>query len=115
MKPHIINVLNALILIVLGLWGYQASANPSATALIPVGFGAVFALATPSLRRGNKVVAHVVVLLTIVLAFALIMPLRGAITRGDLVATVRVSVMLAGCIVALVVYAQSFIQARRSS
>jgi hypothetical protein len=114
MKPHFVNLLNAVILIVLGLWGYQASSTPSPTALIPVGFGAVFVLATPSLRRGNKAVAHVVVLLTLVLVFALVMPLRGAITRGDLVAAVRVGVMLAGCIAALVVYVKSFIDARRS-
>jgi hypothetical protein len=114
MKPHHANLINAAILMVLGIWGYLASGTPSPTALIPVGFGLVFALATPSLRRGNKAVAHIVVVLTLILAFALIMPLRGALGRDDLVATVRVGVMLAVCVAALVVYVQSFIEARRS-
>jgi uncharacterized protein (DUF2062 family) len=114
MKPHNVNLLNALILITLGLWGYLASSSPSPTALIPVGFGIVLALATPSLSRDNKVVAHVVVLLTLALTFALIMPLRGVLAREDVSAAVRVGVMLAGCLAAMVVYIKSFVDARRS-
>ena len=114
MKPYQINLLNALVLIALGTWGYVASRSPSPTALIPVGFGILFALLTPSLRKENKVVSHILVLLTILLALALIVPFRGALNRDDSVAAVRVGVMLAGCIAAMVVYIKSFIDARRS-
>jgi hypothetical protein len=114
MKPYQINLFNALILIALGAWGYTASASPSPTALIPVGFGILFVLLTPSLRKENKVVAHIVVLLTLVLTLALVVPLRGALNRDDFVAAVRVGVMLAGCVAALVIYIKSFIDARRT-
>ncbi len=114
MKPYQINILNAVILIALGLWGYLGSTSPSPTALIPVGFGIIFALVTPSLRKDNKTVAHVVVLLTIILAIALIVPLLGAINRDDAIAVVRTGVMLAGCVAALIIYIRSFIEARRS-
>lgn len=114
MKPYQINLVNAFILIALGLWGYLASTSPSPTALIPVGFGIVFAFATTSLRKENKLIAHLVVLLTVVLILALIIPLRGALIRNDMVAAVRVGIMLAGCIAAMVIYIQSFIEARRS-
>ena len=44
MKPYIANLVNALVLIVMGTWGYLSSENPSGTALIPVGFGIIFLL-----------------------------------------------------------------------
>jgi hypothetical protein len=113
MNPFQVNLINAVILIVFGLWGYLAPASPSPTALIPVGFGAVLASMTPGMRKENKVVAHVVVLLTLVLAIALVIPLRAALTRDDWVAASRVGLMLLGCLIALVIYVRSFIAARR--
>ncbi len=114
MKPYQINLATAAILIVFGLWGYLSSADPSPTAFIPVAFGAVLALLTPGMRNESKVVAHVVVLLTLVLVFALIVPLRGAFNRDDLVAASRVGIMLLASVIATIVYVRSFIAARRS-
>jgi hypothetical protein len=113
MKPYVANLINAVVLIVLGLWGYLGSASPSPTALIPAGFGVVFLVLHNSLRRENKSAAHVVVVLTLLLAIALIMPIRGALGRNDTPAAVRVAVMLAGCVFAMAVYVRSFIEARR--
>ena len=42
------------------------------------------------------------------------MPLKGAIGRGDMVALTRVSIMELALVGTLVVYVQSFIQARRN-
>ncbi len=114
MKPYQINALNALVLIGIGLWGYFSSASPSPTALIPVGFGAIFALVTPMFRKDNRIVAHIVVLLTFLLIIALFMPLRGAIGRGDTMGTVRVGIMLAVSVVAMGIYIKSFIDARKA-
>ncbi len=114
MKPFQANALNALVLIGLGLWGYLGSANPSPTALIPVGFGVIFALCTPMMRKENRVVAHIVVLLTLVLILALFMPLRGALGRADTMGIIRVSIMLATAILAMAIFVKSFIDARRA-
>jgi len=113
MRPYQANLLNAVLLIGLGLWGYLDSASPSPTALIPVGFGVVFFLAHRSLRAENKIVAHIVVSLTLLLSIALTLPFRGAWARDDTAAAARVAVMLCGCLFALVVYVRSFIEARR--
>jgi hypothetical protein len=113
MKPFQINLVNACVLIIMGLWGYFASADPSPTALIPVGFGAIFGLSTPPFKKGNRVVAHIVVLLTFLLIIALFMPLLGALNRQDTLAIIRVSVMLLVSIVAMVIYIRSFIEARK--
>ncbi|MBX2872856.1 MAG: hypothetical protein KTR30_12170 [Saprospiraceae bacterium] len=114
MKPFQANLVNAAVLIILGLWGYLGSETPSATALIPVGFGVIFALATPPFKKENKVVAHIIVLLTLLIIIALFMPLRGALGRGDTVAAARVGIMIATSIVAMVIYIKSFIDARKA-
>ncbi|NET36564.1 MAG: hypothetical protein F6K19_31815 [Cyanothece sp. SIO1E1] len=114
MKPFQANLVNAAVLIVLGLWGYLGSETPSPTALIPVGFGVIFALATPPFKKENKVVAHIIVLLTLLIIIALFMPLRGALGRGDTIAAARVGIMIATSIVAMVIYIKSFIDARKA-
>ncbi|MEZ5042706.1 MAG: hypothetical protein R2828_22625 [Saprospiraceae bacterium] len=114
MKPFQANLINAAALIILGLWGYLGSETPSPTALIPVGFGLVFALATPPFKKDNKVVAHIIVLLTLLIIIALFMPLKGAIGRGDTIAIIRVGIMIAFSILAMVIYIKSFIDARKA-
>ena len=114
MKPFQANLVNAAVLIILGLWGYLGSETPSATALIPVGFGVIFALAPPPFKKENKVVAHIIVLLTLLIIIALFMPLRGALGRGDTIAAARVGIMIATSIVAMVIYIKSFIDARKA-
>jgi len=114
MKPFQINIITDIVLIAMGLWGYLSSADPSPTALIPVGFGVIFALATPAFRKGNKIVVHIVVLLTFLLIIALFMPLRAAIGRDDTMAIFRVATMLLVSVVAMVIYIKSFIDARRA-
>lgn len=115
MKPFQINFVNACVLIIMGLWGYLGSADPSPTALIPVVFGLIFGLSTPPFKKGNRVVAHIIVVLTLFLIIALFMPLRGAINRQDTLAIARVGVMLLVSVIAMVVYIRSFIEARKKS
>lgn len=116
MKAYQANLVNALVLIGLGLWGYfSAGEEASATAFIPVGFGAVFLAATPGIRRENRIVAHVVVLLTAVLLVMLLaVPLPKRMQEGDTAGTVRVAVMAATCALAMVFFVKSFIDARRA-
>lgn len=83
------------------------------TALIPVIGGALLLLMTGGIRRENKVVAHVAVLLTLILLLGLFMPLKGAMERSDNMAVVRVALMLVSSIVALTAFIRSFIAARR--
>lgn len=114
MKPYNMNLINAAILIAMGLWGYLSSETPSPTALIPVAFGALFALLTPMFKKENKVVAHIIVLLTFLLIIALAMPFKGALGRGDSTAAIRVGVMIFSCIIAMIIYIKSFRDARKA-
>jgi hypothetical protein len=114
MKPYFANLINAIILIVLSIWGYYLSASPSATAFIPAALGAVLLAFTPGMRSDNKVIAHIVVVLTLVIILALVMPLRGAISRDDTGAIARVAIMMGWGIIAMAVYVKSFIDVRRN-
>lgn len=114
MTPANVNLLNAVVLIALGLMGYFTSASPSPTAFIPVVFGAILIACTPGVKKHNKAIAHVAVLLTLIILVALVMPLKGAIGRGDSAAILRVAAMIITSALAMIVFIKSFIDARRS-
>lgn len=114
MRPYITNLLYAILLIVLSLWGYFVSPSPSFTAFIPTVFGVLFLVMTPVMKRDNKTISHIVVALTLLLVIALVKPLTAAIGRSDTAATVRVSIMLVAGVVAMIIYIRSFVDARRS-
>lgn len=112
-KPFIASGTNALLLIILGSWGYFSSQTPSFTALIPVFFGLVLLVFVSGLKKENKTIAHIVVVLTVLVLIGLIKPLMGSISRNDSAATVRVIVMMLSSVFALITFVQSFIAARK--
>jgi hypothetical protein len=117
MKPYQANLINALCLIALGLWGYfsEGTANGSPTALIAPGFGVVLLALSPGLQRENKAIAHAAVLLTFLLLVMLLgMPLPKRIQEGDTPGTIRVVLMAATCTLAMVAFIRSFIAARKA-
>ncbi len=113
MKPYVMNFVTGLVLVSLGTWGWLDSG--SNTALIPVVFGLIFFLAGPMFKAGNKVVVHVVVLLTLLVLGALVKPFMSAMGREDTLAMVRVGGMLLTCLIAMIVYVKSFIDARKAA
>ena len=113
MKPYFINFLNAIILISLGSWAYISSDHPSVTALIPVFGGIILIIITPGFKKGNRILAHIAVILTLVLLLGLIKPLTGAMGRSDGIGIARVSVMMFSSFIAVIFFVKSFIEARR--
>ncbi|MEM0922179.1 MAG: hypothetical protein AAGI13_03995 [Pseudomonadota bacterium] len=113
MTAHLASLINAIALIAMSLWAYTAGGGASFTALIPAGFGLALLLCYSGVKAQNKVIAHIAVLLTLVVLIALIMPLRGAIGREDGMGILRVVVMMASSVLAIVYFVKSFIDARR--
>ena len=115
MKPYIANLINAGVLIAVGLLGYFGLETKAPTALIPVGFGALFLIMHPWMKKENKVVAHIVVVLTLLLILMLMgMPLRKAIANSNTGATVRLGAMILAGIFAMVSYIKSFRDVRKA-
>jgi hypothetical protein len=77
MKAASANLLNAIVLIAAGLYGYfgvaAADGSHSLTALIPAAFGLLFLVFQKGVVSANKVISHVVVVLTLVLLVMCIM------------------------------------------
>ena len=114
MKASFYNILNSIVLISLGLWGYIDYTDvQSPTALIPVGFGVILLLCTMGLKKENKIIAHVAVLLTLVILVALVgMRLPKSLDSGG-VGLFRVIAMIATSVLSMVAFVLSFIKARR--
>jgi hypothetical protein len=114
MKAHTASFINALILIGFGLWAYFASETPSKTAFIPVCVGIALLAMFPGVKKEDKIVAHIAVLLTLIILVGLVMPLKGALGRGDGLAIMRVLVMIVSSVVALFFFIKSFFDVRRA-
>lgn len=114
MKAHTASLINALVLIGCSAWAYFIGGGASFTALIPAAFGFALIACYPGVKVENKVIAHIAVLLTLVVLVALVMPLLGAIERGDGAGMFRVVLMMATSVFAMVYFIKSFIDARRN-
>ena len=118
MKAHVASLINAVVLIGFGLWAYLepkgAGEVASTTALIPVVFGAVILSLYKGVKKENKIVAHIAVLLTLLILGGLVKPLTAALGREDGLAIARVSVMIISTVVALVFFIKSFVDVRRA-
>jgi len=114
MNTAFYNILNSVVLIALGIWGYIDYTDvQSPTALIPVGFGVILLLCTIGLKKENKIIAHVAVLLTLVILVALVgMRLPKSLDSGG-VGLFRVIAMIATSVLSMVAFVLSFIKARR--
>lgn len=114
MTAHNASLLNALVLIAFSGWVYLTSATPSWTILIPVGIGLALIACYPGVKAGNKVIAYIAVLITLVTLFALFRPLMSVIEREDTTGLIRVLIMMATTVFAFAMFIKSFIDARRS-
>jgi uncharacterized membrane protein len=114
MKAHLVSLIHAVALIGLGGYGYLSSDTPSVTALIPVVFGVLLLAMNNGVKKENKVIAHIAVLLTLLIIIGLVKPLTGAIGRGDSAAVARVATMLVLGVIAMVSFVRSFIAARKA-
>ncbi len=103
---------NAFILIVIGLWGAYAT-NWAPTSFIPVAFGVILLALNGGVRKENKVIAHIAVLLTLIVLVALFMPLMSALERGG-TAPIRIVIMQLSSLVAMIFFIKSFRDARKA-
>ena len=111
MKPHKISFVNAITLISFGLWGY-VDVDYSPTALIPVVFGVIILALYSGLKKENKTVSHIVVLLTFLILVGLVKPLMSTLESGSVMGITRVVLMMLSTLMALVIFVKSFIANR---
>lgn len=103
---------NGMILIAVGIWGASAT-NWAPTAFIPVVFGVILLALNGGVRKQNKVIAHIAVVLTLLVLIALFKPLMGALEKGG-TATFRIILMQVSSLIAMIFFIKSFRDARKA-
>lgn len=120
MKAYQANLLNILTLILMSLWAYFTyeptleKPEPSITTLIPTFFAIILFLCNKGLKKEKKLASHLVVLFTFLAVLGLLKPFTSALETDNLLVLFRVGVMIFTGLVALVIFIQSFVQARRN-
>lgn len=116
MKAAAANLLNAFVLIIAGLYGYfgvaAADGSHSYTALIPAAFGVLFLPMHKGVATANKVIAHIVVILTLVLLIMCIMRFV-KVETWDAKKYIFLACIISNGI-ALIAFIGSFISARKN-
>ena len=119
MTAQKMNLINALTLIALGLWGYIDVSNYKLativsfehwTALITVLFGIILVLCNKGIQNSNKAIAHIAVVLTLLVLVALVgkrLPI--SIAQGG-VGLFRVLAMSLCSLIAFLAFIRSFIE-----
>lgn len=121
MKTHQANLLNSIILILMPLWAYLTfegtvdKPEQSVTAFIPLFFGVVLLLCNGGVKKENKIIAHIAVLVTLIALLGLTMPLKAAVADGRTLSIIRVAAMLLTGSLAMISFIKSFIAARKKS
>jgi len=119
MTAQKMNLINALTLVIVGLWGFIDVNTPSLetgiswTALIPVFFGAIFLLCQKGIKNDSKIIAHIAVVLTLLILIALVgkrLPI--SIENGG-IGLFRVVVMSLTSLLAFIIFIRSFIENRK--
>ncbi len=116
MKAASANILNAIVLIAAGVIGYffisSETGERSLTAFIPAAFGILFLVFNKGVAAGNKVIAHIVVVLTLLLLVMCIMRFV-KVEEWEAKKYIFLVCILSNAI-ALVAFIKSFIDARRN-
>lgn len=116
MKAATANLINSIVLLAAGLYGYfgitGADGTHSYTALIPAAFGLILLVLHKGLASGNKVISHIVVLLTLVLLIMCIMRFL-KIEEWDAKKYIFLACIISNAI-ALFAFIGSFVAARRN-
>tara|TARA_B110000444_G_scaffold222426_1_gene224358 strand:- start:436 stop:804 length:369 start_codon:yes stop_codon:yes gene_type:complete len=115
------NLINALTLLIVGVWGFVDVNLPvldtgvSWTALIPVFFGLIFLICHKGIKHGSKLITHIAVVMTVLITIALIgkrLPI--SIDNGG-IGLFRVALMSIISLLSLLAFIRSFIENRRES
>ena len=121
MKTYQANMLNVLTLIAMSLWAYFAyeptpdKMSPSVTTFIPLVFGVILLLCHNGIKKENKIIAHVAVLVTLLSVIGLTKPFMSALDEERFMSVFRVGAMILTDVLAMTIFIQSFIRNRRKN
>tara|TARA_Y100001968_G_scaffold330239_1_gene381519 strand:- start:8 stop:352 length:345 start_codon:yes stop_codon:yes gene_type:complete len=111
MNPKKATLFTTIVLILVGMLSYFVKSSP--TALIPVLFGVLMGVFYKLYDKNNKLFAHIIMILMLVVFIALFMPLNKRIESHDMNGILRVGIMQLSALYSMVCFIVSFIKARK--
>ena len=112
MNAYKTTIFGSIFIIIISTWGaIEASFSP--TAFIPLALAFLLLLCANGVKKENKIIAHVAVLLALLCFLGLFMALNGTLERNNLTGTYRVISMILASGIILASYINSFIKARK--
>ncbi len=112
MKPFEANFINGLSLSAMSAWEFFE--NGYTSALLPLALGVFFWARTNAMKNpNNRIVAHTVVIFTFIILICLIKPFVNFMRNDEVLSGIRTLIMIATCTFAMIVYVQSFMDARK--
>ncbi len=119
-KIYRVNIIYSILLVAVGVFGLSAryldQGDWQFTSLIPSAFGATMLAMTNGMKNHNRIVSHIVVLLTLILAVMVTVMLVINLNAGTGISRkiIIFLITLAGSLVALGYYVASFVRARKN-
>ncbi len=113
MKVYLVSMMNAFVLMTLGLWGFLGSESSSPVSLIPIIAGAFLLSLIHGLRYGSKPMANISMVLTFLILIAMIVPFISALSHNDSAATYRIGFMMVSCSTAIGFFVSKIIKIRK--
>ena len=110
-NPKKATLTTSIILIFMSILSYTIKSSP--TALIPLAFSVLMLICYYFYDKNNKVFAHIILFLLILVFVALFMPLNKRIDAEDIWGIFRVSMMQLASLYAIICFVFSFIEARK--
>lgn len=118
-KQHIVNFINGLVLIVVGLVSFFLNETRPITALIGPIFGVIFLVSTKGMKEANKTIAHIVATLTLLFLIACIIQFVLSLDFPDIIARQRrlisFGTMGVSNLIAITYYVRRFIWIKKQS
>ena len=111
LNPKKATLFSIATLVFISLMSYMITSSP--TALIPFIFSILIGICYSLYDRNNKVFAHIILVLLLLVLVALFMPLNKRIDANDLWGIIRISTMQLACLYTIACFVKSFIEARK--
>ncbi|MEM7242257.1 MAG: hypothetical protein AAF429_08735 [Pseudomonadota bacterium] len=114
MNVNFANTINAIVLIIMADWAYLSADVPHFMMLIPAIVGFILIFCNRGIKRDDKMIAHIAVLLTCLMLLSGLWYVVQGLRLGDMLMVLRNGAMSGTSILAMVYFIKSFRDARRA-
>lgn len=114
MKAHSANLINSISLVIIGLWDFVAIGGVASSNLIPVVAGVILLFLYAGIKKEDKIIAHIAVVITLLVVLSLIKPLIESIEGGNITPLIRSLILILTGLLAMAYFVKSFVDARRN-